>query len=222
MDQFDSPSWWLRRISKEYYCALQQSLVLKVSQIAFIFGPEGGLHLHEIEFEAEGVSLSRTWSKDFRAETAPALRPFALSVLVELENKRKKMEQKHRSEFPEKELWDYQPYTQDREISCAIEKRERISNQFKLDYKGNLHTFEDSLRRPLRNSNNKFIQMSHIGNYALCPQINGLYSNEDTLLILPRLGWNFETDAEVAFDLFDLLPGGCRRGVSDRLGKFVH
>ena len=54
------------------------------------------------------------------------------------------MEQKHRSEFPEKELWDLTALYQDREdFLRAIEKAREDINQFSRDYKGNLHTFED-------------------------------------------------------------------------------
>ena len=64
------------------------------------------------------------------------------------------MEQKHRSEFPEKELWDLTALYQDREdFLRAIEKAREDINQFSRDYKGNLHTFED-LKRPLRNGTN--------------------------------------------------------------------
>ena len=51
------------------------------------------------------------------------------------------MEQKHRSEFPEKELWDLTALYQDREdFLRAIEKAREDINQFSRDYKGNLHT----------------------------------------------------------------------------------
>ncbi len=54
------------------------------------------------------------------------------------------MEQKHRSEFPEKELWDLTALYQDREdFLRAIEKSREDINQFRRDYKDNLHTFED-------------------------------------------------------------------------------
>lgn len=54
------------------------------------------------------------------------------------------MEQKHRSEFPEKELWDLTALYQDREdFLRAIEKAREDINQFSRDYKGNLHIFED-------------------------------------------------------------------------------
>ena len=50
------------------------------------------------------------------------------------------MEQKHRSEFPEKELWDLTALYQDREdFLRAIEKAREDINQFSRDYKGNLH-----------------------------------------------------------------------------------
>ena len=47
------------------------------------------------------------------------------------------MEQKHRSEFPEKELWDLTALYQDREdFLRAIEKAREDINQFSRDYKG--------------------------------------------------------------------------------------
>ena len=54
------------------------------------------------------------------------------------------VEQKQRSEFPEKELWDLTALYQDREdFLRAIEKTREDINQFIRDYKDNLHTFED-------------------------------------------------------------------------------
>ena len=47
------------------------------------------------------------------------------------------MEQKHRSEFPEKELWDLTALYQDREdFLRAIEKAGEDINQFSRDYIG--------------------------------------------------------------------------------------
>ena len=63
------------------------------------------------------------------------------------------MEQKHRSEFPEKELWDLTALYQDREdFLRAIEKAREDINQFSRDYNGNLTLLKIS-RRPLRNWN---------------------------------------------------------------------
>ena len=76
------------------------------------------------------------------------------------------MEQKHRSEFPEKELWDLTALYQDREdFLRAIEKAREDINQFSRDYKGNLHTFED-FEKPLRNWNKSTFRLSHIVNYG--------------------------------------------------------
>ena len=64
----------------------KQLLVLKRSQIALIFGPEGGLSPAEIEsFEAKGAILAGLGPRILRAETAPLYALSALSVLVELE-----------------------------------------------------------------------------------------------------------------------------------------
>ncbi|EKA00718.1 oligoendopeptidase F, partial [Streptococcus sp. GMD6S] len=88
------------------------------------------------------------------------------------------MEQKHRSEFPEKELWDLTALYQDREdFLRAIEKTREDINQFSRDYKGNLHTFEE-FEKAFAELEQIYIQMSHIGNYAFMPQTTD-YSNEE-------------------------------------------
>ena len=62
------------------------------------------------------------------------------------------MEQKHRSEFPEKELWDLTALYQDREdFLRAIEKTREDINQFSRDYTRASFTLLRILRRPLRN-----------------------------------------------------------------------
>ena len=54
------------------------------------------------------------------------------------------MEQKHRSEFPENELWDLTALYQDQEdFLRAIEKAREDIKKFVRDYQGNLSTFED-------------------------------------------------------------------------------
>ena len=58
-------------------------------------------------------------------------------------------------------------------------------NQFKLDYKGNLHTFED-FEKAFAELEQIYIQMSHIGNYGFMPQTTD-YAMKN-LLILPKLG----------------------------------
>ena len=63
------------------------------------------------------------------------------------------MEQKHRSEFPEKELWDLTALYQDREdFLRAIEKAREDINQFSRDYKA-IFILLRILKRPLRNWN---------------------------------------------------------------------
>ena len=54
------------------------------------------------------------------------------------------MEQKHRSEFPENELWDLTALYQDQEdFLRAIEKAREDIQKFVRDYQGKLSTFED-------------------------------------------------------------------------------
>ena len=76
----------------------------------FIFGPEGGLSPAEIEsFEAKGAVLAGLGPRILRAETSTVLYALsALSVLLGIREIRgRKWKQKHRSEFPEKELWGF-------------------------------------------------------------------------------------------------------------------
>ena len=111
------------------------------------------------------------------------------------------MEQKHRSEFPEKELWDLTALYQDREdFLRAIEKAREDINQFSRDYKDNLHTFED-FEKAFAELEQIYIQMSHIGNYAFMPQTTD-YSNEEFANIA-QAGMDFETEASVALTFFD-------------------
>ena len=101
------------------------------------------------------------------------------------------MEQKHRSEFPEKELWDLTALYQDREdFLRAIEKAREDINQFSRNYKGNLHTFED-FEKAFAELEQIYIQMSHIGNYGFMPQTTD-YSN-DEFANIAQAGMEFET-----------------------------
>ena len=130
------------------------------------------------------------------------------------------MEQKHRSEFPEKELWDLTALYQDREdFLCAIEKAREDINQFSRDYKGNLHTFED-FDKAFAELEQIYIQMSHIGNYAFMPQTTD-YSNEDFANIA-QAGMDFETDASVALTFFDDALVAADEEVLDHLGELPH
>ena len=96
------------------------------------------------------------------------------------------MEQKHRSEFPEKELWDLTALYQDREdFLRAIEKAREDINQFSRDYNGNLHTFED-FEKAFAELEQIYIQMSHIGNYGF------MTIAMTNLPTLPKLGWNLK------------------------------
>lgn len=130
------------------------------------------------------------------------------------------MEQKHRSEFPEKELWDLTALYQDREdFLRAIEKTREDINQFIRDYKGNLHTFED-FEKAFAELEQIYIQMSHIGNYAFMPQTTD-YSNEDFANIA-QAGMDFETDASVALTFFDDALVAADEEVLGRLGELPH
>lgn len=130
------------------------------------------------------------------------------------------MEQKHRSEFPEKELWDLTALYQDREdFLRAIEKAREDINQFSRDYKGNLHTFED-FEKAFAELEQIYIQMSHIGNYAFMPQTTD-YSN-DEFANIAQAGMEFETAASVALTFFDDALVAADEEVLDRLGKLPH
>ncbi|SNM45735.1 oligoendopeptidase F [Streptococcus pneumoniae] len=130
------------------------------------------------------------------------------------------MEQKHRSEFPEKELWDLTALYQDREdFLRAIEKAREDINQFSRDYKGNLHTFED-FEKAFAELEQIYIQMSHIGNYAFMPQTTD-YSN-DEFANIAQAGMEFETDASVALTFFDDALVVADEEVLDRLGELPH
>jgi len=130
------------------------------------------------------------------------------------------MEQKHRSEFPEKELWDLTALYQDREdFLRAIEKAREDINQFSRDYKGNLHTFED-FEKAFAELEQIYIQTSHIGNYAFMPQTTD-YSNEEFANIA-QAGMEFETDASVALTFFDDALVAADEEVLDRLGDFTY
>lgn len=130
------------------------------------------------------------------------------------------MEQKHRSEFPEKELWDLTALYQDREdFLRAIEKAREDINQFSRDYKGNLHTFED-FEKVFAELEQIYIQMSHIGNYGFMPQTTD-YSN-DEFANIAQAGMEFETDASVALTFFDDALVAADEEVLDRLGKLPH
>ena len=130
------------------------------------------------------------------------------------------MEQKHRSEFPEKELWDLTALYQDREdFLRAIEKAREDINQFSRDYKGNLHTFED-FEKAFAELEQIYIQMSHIGNYGFMPQTTD-YSN-DEFANIAQAGMEFETDASVALTFFDDALVEADEEVLDRLGELPH
>ena len=130
------------------------------------------------------------------------------------------MEQKHRSEFPEKELWDLTALYQDREdFLRAIEKAREDINQFSRDYKGNLHTFED-FEKAFAELEQIYIHMSHIGNYGFMPQTTD-YSN-DEFANIAQAGMEFETDASVALTFFDDALVEAGEEVLDRLGELPH
>lgn len=78
------------------------------------------------------------------------------------------MELKKRSEFPENELWDLTALYKDRQdFLLAIEKALQDIDLFKRNYEGRL-TSVDDFTQALIEIEHIYIQMSHIGTYALC------------------------------------------------------
>ena len=77
------------------------------------------------------------------------------------------MEQKHRSEFPENELWDLTALYQDQEdFLRAIAKDIEVIQKIARDYQGKLSTFED-FARAFAHLEKTYILISTIGNYGL-------------------------------------------------------
>ncbi|UGQ08459.1 oligoendopeptidase F [Streptococcus anginosus] len=130
------------------------------------------------------------------------------------------VEQKQRSEFPEKELWDLTALYQDREdFLRAIEKTREDINQFIRDYKDNLHTFED-FEKAFAELEQIYIQRSHIGNYSFMPQTTDY--GDESFAQIAQAGTDFETEASVALSFFDAALVNADEKVLDRLGQLPH
>ena len=130
------------------------------------------------------------------------------------------MEQKHRSEFPENELWDLTALYQDQEdFLRAIEKAREDIQKFVRDYQGKLNTFED-FERAFAELEQIYIQISHIGNYGFMPQTTD-FGNESFAQIA-QAAMEFETEANVALSFFDDALVGADEAVLERLGQEPH
>ncbi|MBZ2038456.1 oligoendopeptidase F [Streptococcus sanguinis] len=130
------------------------------------------------------------------------------------------MEQKHRSEFPENELWDLTALYQDQEdFLRAIEKAKEDIQKFVRDYQGKLSTFED-FERAFAELEQIYIQISHIGNYGFMPQTTD-YGDENFAQIA-QAAMEFETEANVALSFFDDALVGADEAVLEKLGQEPH
>ncbi|MEZ7616360.1 oligoendopeptidase F [Streptococcus sp. 27098_8_73] len=130
------------------------------------------------------------------------------------------MEQKHRSEFPENELWDLTALYQDQEdFLRAIEKAREDIQKFVRDYQGKLSTFED-FERAFAELEQIYIQISHIGNYGFMPQTTD-FGNESFAQIA-QAAMEFETEANVALSFFDDALISADEAVLEKLGKEPH
>ena len=127
------------------------------------------------------------------------------------------MEQKHRSEFPENELWDLTALYQDQEdFLRAIEKAREDIQKFVRDYQGNLSTFED-FERAFAELEQIYIQISHIGNYGFMPQTTDF--GDENFAQIAQAAMEFETEANVALSFFDDALVGADEAVLERLGQ---
>jgi len=130
------------------------------------------------------------------------------------------MEQKHRSEFPENELWDLTALYQDQEdFLRAIEKAREDIKKFVRDYQGNLSTFED-FERAFAELEQIYIQISHIGNYGFMPQTTDF--GDESFAQIAQAAMEFETEANVALSFFDDALVGADESVLERLGQESH
>ena len=130
------------------------------------------------------------------------------------------MEQKHRSEFPENELWDLTALYQDQEdFLWAIEKAREDIQKFVLDYQGKLSTFED-FERAFAELEQIYIQISHIGNYGFMPQTTDF--GDESFAQIAQAAMEFETEANVALSFFDDALVGADEAVLERLGQEAH
>ncbi|RSJ89519.1 oligoendopeptidase F [Streptococcus cristatus] len=130
------------------------------------------------------------------------------------------MEQKHRSEFPENELWDLTALYQDQEdFLRAIEKAREDIQKFVRDYQGKLSTFED-FERAFAELEQIYIQISHIGNYGFMPQTTDF--SDESFAQIAQAAMEFETEANVALSFFDDALVGADEAVLERLGQEPH
>ena len=130
------------------------------------------------------------------------------------------MEQKHRSEFPENELWDLTALYQDQEdFLRAIEKAREDIQKFVRDYQGKLSTFED-FERAFTELEQIYIQISHIGNYGFMPQTTDF--GDESFAQIAQAAMEFETEANVALSFFDDALVGADEAVLERLGQEHH
>ena len=130
------------------------------------------------------------------------------------------MEQKHRSEFPENELWDLTALYQDQEdFLRAIEKAREDIQKFVRDYQGKLSTFED-FEQAFAELEQIYIQISHIGNYGFMPQTTDF--GDESFAQIAQAAMEFETEANVALSFFDDALVGADEAVLERLGQEPH
>ena len=130
------------------------------------------------------------------------------------------MEQKHRSEFPENELWDLTALYQDQEdFLRAIEKARENIQKFVRDYQGKLSTFED-FERAFAELEQIYIQISHIGNYGFMPQNTDFC--DESFAQIAQAAMEFETEANVALSFFDDALVGADEAVLEKLGQEPH
>ena len=130
------------------------------------------------------------------------------------------MEQKHRSEFPENELWDLTALYQDQEdFLRAIEKAREDIQKFVRNYQGKLSTFED-FERAFAELEQIYIQISHIGNYGFMPQTTDF--GDESFAQIAQAAMEFETEANVALSFFDDALVGADEAVLERLGQEPH
>ena len=130
------------------------------------------------------------------------------------------MEQKHRSEFPENELWDLTALYQDQEdFLRAIEKAKEDIQKFVRDYQGKLSTFED-FERAFAELEQIYIQISHIGNYGFMPQTTDF--GDESFAQIAQAAMEFETEANVALSFFDDALVGSDEAVLEKLGQEPH
>ena len=130
------------------------------------------------------------------------------------------MEQKHRSEFPENELWDLTALYQDQEdFLRAIEKTREDIQKFVRDYQGKLSTFED-FERAFAELEQIYIQISHIGNYGFMPQTTDF--GDESFAQIAQAAMEFETESNVALSFFDDALVGADEAVLEKLGQEPH